>query len=240
MAPVLAAGLISGGIQAGLGVYQAIQGGRSRRQARRLRRQAESFYEKNRFEIPESATRALESAEQQAAMIRLPGQDIMEERIGATTASGIGASREAAQTSTDLMANIANLFEAQTQAEQNLGMQAAQRYDINQATLRGELGRMSALEQEKWRQNVLTPYRQKLAAAGQLMGAGTQELAGGIGGIAQAGAGVANIASQQALLNQQFQQFKELFQQPYGTNQQNTLNFQQGTIVPDYNPYNIT
>lgn len=149
---------------------------------------AQSFFEKNKWEIPEGAKASLDIAQRQASSYRMPGQDLAEERLGQATASGVAQARRVGQSPSDVLAMLSNLYGSQMQGEQNLALQGAQQYQANQRNFQNALSQYGQLESEKWKYNVLYPYQQMLGRAAQFQDRGTQELNSGFMGLAQMGA----------------------------------------------------
>ena len=178
--------LAGAAISAGMGAVQSIMGIGKSIKANRMRKKAQSFFAKNQYEIPESATAALTSAERQAGNIGLPGADIARAKMGESTGRGVHQVRSAATSASDILASVAGLYAGEQRGEVDLGLKAATRYDANQAMLRGELGRMAGYETEKWKYNVLYPYQQMMETAGQMQGQGSQMISAGIGQIGSA------------------------------------------------------
>jgi len=198
MAGVL--GLIAGGVA---GLAQTAMGIADRVKAKKEREAAQSFYEQNKYKIPESAIASLGSAERQASSARLPLEDLRRQQISEATATGLGAAQQAGTSASDVLGVLSGLYGSQQRAEQGLALQGAERFDANQQMLRSELGRMSELENQRWQYNVLYPYQQKLATAGQLQERGAQGIGMGLGTIGQA----AGAYSQLAGAESQYQNF---------------------------------
>lgn len=171
-----AASPVTGAIQTGIGIADRIKG-------KKLLKDAQSFWEKNKFQIPESAKSALGLAERQAQTFRLPGEDIARAEIGATTASGVGAAKDVATSSSDVLNVLSSLYGGEQQQQRDLAMTGAQRYDQNQAILTQELGRMAGWENQKWTYNSLYPYQQMLGQAEAYQTRGAQEIAMGLNAI---------------------------------------------------------
>ena len=220
-----------------LGGIQSALGFGARRKARRMRKRAQRKFEANQFQIPESAKAALEQSQRRASEVGLAGQDVMEAQIGQTTAQGVGQAQEAATSSSDILGALSSLYGNQQMQQQQLGLQAAQQYEQNQLALQQSLGQMANWEQEKWKYNVLYPYQQQMAAAGQMRTEGTQMINQGIGTIAGAAGGMMQVGAAQQGLQQQQLAMQKLgnpvmqAQQPIGAIQ-NT----QG-LMPMSNPY---
>lgn len=176
------------GISAGLGVLEAGIGLFKSGKANKMRKKAQSFFEQNQYEIPESAKSALSLAERNAGSINLPGEDLARARIGETTARGVSASKTAGTSASDILTQMASLYGNEQRQETNLGLQGAQRYDQNQRYLGQALNNMANYETQKWQYNVLYPYQQMMGAAGQVEGVGNQMIGQGVGQIGMAGA----------------------------------------------------
>jgi len=189
---------IGGVIGAGLGALDLAKG-------KKKQKEAQSFYEKNKYEIPEAARSALGVAERQAQGTRMPGEDIARTRLAATTAQGVGAAQQAATSSSDVLGVLSGLYGQQMEGEQDIAMAGAERFDRNQSMLREELGRMSDLERERWQYNSLYPYQQMLGQAEAYQTRGAQGISAGLGALGSAAGGFAQLSSAQNM-NQQFMQ----------------------------------
>lgn len=171
-----AAGFIPGLIQTGFGIADRIKG-------KRKLKEAQSFFEENKYAIPEGAKGALGVAERQASGLRLPGEDILRSRAAEATSGAVGAAQQAATSSSDILGVLGNVYGQQQQREQDISLAGANRFDQNQAALRGELGRFAGFEQEKWKYNALMPYQQMLGQAEALSSRGTQGISMGLSAI---------------------------------------------------------
>jgi len=194
----LIGGLVGSVANIGFGIADRIQ-------AKKQYNKAQSFFEKNKYAIPESAKASLSIAQRNASSLRLPGQSLAEARIGQNTASGVEQAQRVGTNSSDVLAMLSNLYGSQNQAEQNLAMQSANLYNSNQRNFQNALGQYSTLEDKKWQYNVLYPYQQMLGRASAFGDRGTQELNSGIGGLAQTGA----MAMQSAAMEKQYQMYGE-------------------------------
>lgn len=117
-----------------------------------------------RMDVPESQKRALMSAEEQAKMTRLPGQSGIEGRLDQTTANKI-AMIERLGTGGPTSINAASrAYGQQMDAENELGIKAADMYLRNQDVLRNELGQTAGYEQQAWNWNERMPFEQKQTA----------------------------------------------------------------------------
>lgn len=204
-AAIAAAGSLA---NAGMGIYDRIKSAKEYKKA-------QSFFERNKYEIPASAQASLGIAQRNASSLRAPGQSLAEARLGQNTASGVEQARRVGSNPSDVLAMLSNLYGSQNQAEQNLAMQSANQYTSNQRNFQNALGQYANLEDKKWQYNVLYPYQQMLGRAAAFGDRGTQELNSGIGGLAQTGA----MAMQNAAMERQYQMWGERrgFGQPGGS-----------------------
>lgn len=171
-------GGVTGVAQLGMGIADRIKG-------KKKLKEAESFWEDNKYEIPESAKASLANAERQASGVRLPAEDLRRAQMGQATAQGVGTAQGAATSSGDVLGVLSSLYGQQMVGEQNLGIEGAQRFDQNQTQLRGELGRMAELETEKWQYNSLYPYQQMLGQAEAYQSRGNEGIGMGANALTQ-------------------------------------------------------
>jgi hypothetical protein len=173
-------GIGLGALELGMGIYKDIQAGNRRKKA-------QSFFDANKFQIPESAKGALSLAQRNASSVTLPGEDLTRARLGETTARGIGAAKTAGTSSADILTHLSSLFSNEERQDTNLGIAGANRWDANQRYLGSAMNNMAKYEVDKWKYNVLYPYQQMMGQAGQMEGQGNQMIGSGVG---QAGAAV--------------------------------------------------
>ena len=184
MLPLLAAAGVSAGLgllQTGLGIGKSIK-------ANKTRKRAQSFFEANQYKVPESATAALGVAQKQASGVSLPGESNIRAGLSESTATGVNQARDVGTSSADILGMMSGLYANQQRQENNLGVQAAGRYDTNQRYLGQALNDMAGYEDKKWQYNVLYPYQQMMGQAGQLSGQANQMISRGLGQVAGAGA----------------------------------------------------
>ena len=172
-------GGVAGLAQVGMGIADKIK-------AAKKQKEAQSFWEKNKYQIPESAKSQLALAERSAAGLRLPGQDIMEENIRTSTAQGVQDAKEAAMSGGDVLGMLSQVYSGQQNQFKQLGLEAAQNYQQRQQYLGSVLGQMAGYEQQKWKYNSLYPYQQMLGQAQDYGNMGAQQITSGIGTLGSA------------------------------------------------------
>lgn len=172
---------------AGLG--QTLFGLTDTMRGNKMLKKAESFYEKNKYKIPESSKASLGVAERMALGVRLPGEDIYRDRLGQTTATGLTAARQAATSSSDILELLSGFMGQQNQGEQDLALAGVNRYDRNQLQLQNSLNMMANREKEFWDYNVLYKYQQMLGRAQTLSDRGRQGISMGLNSLGQTNAG---------------------------------------------------
>ena len=203
---------MAGVLQAGIGIWDRIKGNKKLEEA-------QSFWEKNKFQIPESAKSALGLAERQAQTFRLPGEDIARAEIGATTASGVGEAKDVATSSSDVLNVLSSLYGGEQQQQRDLAMTGAQRYDQNQAILAQELGRMAGWENERWTQNVAYPLNRMLGQAEAYQSRGAQGIGMGLNALTGAASDMMQLNSAE----NQYADFMDRSVYSLGNNQPTTL-----------------
>lgn len=166
--------LLMSGVQGGVGLWQ--------------QHQAKQF-EKDRpeFVIPQAQQQALNSAKHQASLTGLPGQDLMEAKLGKSTANAILDLNRSADSPSAILGNISTLYGKQMDKENDLGIAAAENYQRNQGVLRDELHNMADWQQRAWDYNENQPYQAGAAAASALRGSGMQNIMTGVSNAAGVG-----------------------------------------------------
>jgi len=162
--------------QTGMGIADMIRSGKKQKEA-------QSFFQKNKYEIPASARAALSAAERSASSLRMPGQDLMEQEVRSSTAQAVGSAREAASSGSDVLAMLSGMYSQEQSQMRGIGQGAASMYEQRQQQLGQALGTMAGLEQQKWQYNVLYPYQQMLGQAEALGTRGREAVSGGFGGM---------------------------------------------------------
>lgn len=163
--------LIASGVQTGMGLVQSIGAGAKRRKAQR---------EFTPYQIPASAKASLDRAQSIASMRGIPGEDLARSRGMATTARAVGSAQRTAESPSDVLSVLGRVWGSNIDMEQNLAMAGEQAYERRQAGLMNALNRFAGYETERWQYNELYPYMQAMGEAGQLEGAGGQNISGGL------------------------------------------------------------
>lgn len=153
------------------------------------------------YEIPEAIQQQVNQARYLASMRELPGQNLMEAKLGQTTAKGIAQMQNAAANPADLASNIARLYGAQNEGIQNIGLKAGQNWLGQQGQLSNALRMMGQYQDKKWDYNQKQPYEEAKAAEAALREASYRNLAAASTGIASGISGAANMQYQQENLD---------------------------------------
>lgn len=120
------------------------------------------------FEIPGSATKSLQSAENQAKLTRLPGQGAIEGRLDRVTADKIATVERMGVGGPTSINAASRAYGQQMDAENELGIKAAEFQVRNQDILRNELGKMAGWEKMKWDWDKGQPYLSNAEAIANL------------------------------------------------------------------------
>lgn len=154
------------------------------------------------YQIPDSVRGATNTARYLANMNELPGQNIMEEKLGRTTSNAIADLKNVSSNPSQLGANVAKLYANQLGNVNQLGIQAAQNQQANQRNLMNQLNLMGGYEDKQWNFNQFQPYQDKMAASSALREGAYRNLMSAGRDIASAGAGYGNYLNQQQMLDQ--------------------------------------
>lgn len=168
--------------QAGVGAAQYVGG----RNAARNNRRPE-------YQIPDSYLEALEIVRQQSRQRTLPGQDLMEDKLGNVTDRAVGNIARTSATTGESLAGLVQMYSNEMDARTNLDIEATRRYDANKARLVNAQNFMGRLEDFAFDTNEMQPYQDEAARASALMGAGLQNIMRG-------GTNAASAAVSQSLL----------------------------------------
>jgi len=188
----LAATGIGAGVQGLMGLGKSIFGGIQSIKANK----ALKDFKFPQYTMPSELENMLSMYQQRAAANELPGQSLMENKLGAQTAFGQRAAEKYAGTSGQALGAVTGLYGQQMNAVRDLGIKFA---DFK-AQRQNELGRaqqiMAEAQDKQWEINEWLPSQykynelqsQKQAGASNLWG-GLQDMAGAgmnfMGGVAQ-------------------------------------------------------
>lgn len=156
-------------------------------------RQAKQLIKDNprpNYEIPQALQEAVQQARYIAGMRELPGQNLMEQRLGKNLGTGVAELKNVSANPSDLASNIARLYSGQNDSINDLNMAAGQNWLNNQEGLREALSQLSKQQAFQWDVNKFQPYQNAMAAASALkegsfrnLSAAGQNMASGITGM---------------------------------------------------------
>lgn len=165
---LLTASLISAGLGIGVGLLQE-------QRAKKLEAKSRPVQTP-----PPSATHALNLARTMAGENQLPGQDIIEGKLGASTAGAVSELKASADSPSAILANISKVYANQMDKERDLAIAGAGMKRTNEGNYINALNNYGQLEQKAWDWNTGMPYTQDMAAASALHGSAVQNISGGI------------------------------------------------------------
>jgi hypothetical protein len=116
------------------------------------------------YEIPEEQKNALSSAENQAAMTRLPGMSAMEGRLDQSTSNLVDTIERSGPGGPTSLNAASTAYGMQQDKITDLGIKGSQMWLGNQNTLRSEQNRMAEYENKKWGWDKADPYLQRTDA----------------------------------------------------------------------------
>lgn len=157
------------------GIFQAIQGGKDRRLAEELMAQ-----DRPQFEISEFDKKALKTALLRNLDPSLPGQALIEERVGEQTGSALKAIQETASSPAEAAAAMVGAVRGGQDVMGDVGIAAAGQKISNERQLIEQYGKMGMLEGKQFDINELMPYLQDMQAASALLGSSEQNVYGAL------------------------------------------------------------
>lgn len=196
MDPITMAAIMAA-VQGGLGLVQ--QGN-----AAIKRRQAQREFDQNKYQVPAGVKAMLSAIQNVASQTELPGADITRQRLASSTAQGVETAQRTAQSSSDVLGALHNLYRKQMDSQQDLAIAGAQNYQRNQLQYAQALGTLGQYQSQKWMYNTMYPYMQRMTEAGQIAQAGSANLGSAI----QSGMNIAMADYQLNELNKMEAEFK--------------------------------
>lgn len=204
MDPITMAAIMAA-VQGGLGLMQ-------KGNAAIKRRQAQREFDQNKYQVPAGVKAMLSTIQNVASQTELPGADITRQRLASSTAQGVETAQRTAQSSSDVLGALHNLYRKQMDSQQDLAIAGAQNYQRNQMQYAQALGTLGQYQSQKWMYNTMYPYMQKMTEAGQIAQAGSANLGSAI----NSGMNIAMADYQLDAMNKQFDDWKA--QRGYGGN----------------------
>lgn len=164
----------------------AIKSGVQASQAKKLAKT-----ERPEYQIPEEALQALNQAKYLSGMTELPGQNLMEAKVGQNLSKGVSELERVSTNPADLASNVAKMYMSGNESINDIGLQAGQQYLRNQGMLTDALGTMAGYRDKQFEINEMQPYENNMAASAALRegsfrnaSAAGQDLSSGLSGYA--------------------------------------------------------
>ena len=131
---------------------------------KRKDRKANEALMKNRpqYEIPQEIFQNQAMYEAMAGSSRLPGQNILENNIGQSTAQAIGRSQKTAGSSADLLSSVTGIQANQNEVLQNMSLAGMQQQQANKDKLAGARETVSDYRNQKFDYNKNQLWKMKI------------------------------------------------------------------------------
>jgi hypothetical protein len=143
------------------------------------------------YQIPQEVLQSLNQAKMMASMTELPGQNLMESKIGQNVSKGISELERVSANPADLASNVSRMYLGANDQINNIGVQAAQQWLQNQGMLGDKLENMGAYRDKEFQLNQMDPYQNNMAAASALregsfrnLNAAGEDMSSALGGYA--------------------------------------------------------
>jgi hypothetical protein len=162
-------GAIAGGastaMNLGFGIYNSIKTAKLQKQWDRLNANRPTY------EIPQSYKDALAIYQKQASQTQLPGQGLIEENIGQSSARARTAAERGAISSTSYGGQVSNIYDKELQAIQDLGIKSAEFQQQNQQNLATGMQMMGGQQEKAQDWNTLGKWSTQMNQLESKMGA---------------------------------------------------------------------
>jgi hypothetical protein len=162
----------------------AIQGG----QAKKL---AET--ERPKYQIPQAILDEVNQSKYLAGMTELPGQNLMEDKIGQNIGKGVAELQDVSSNPANLASNVAKLYNSGNDSMGNIGIQAGQNWLQQQGRLGNSLQNLGQYQDKQYDENFKQPYENNMAASSALREGAFRNLSSAGTNIASAVGGAANM-----------------------------------------------
>jgi patatin-like phospholipase/acyl hydrolase len=171
---VIMTGLAIAGTVASIGgiVQQGLVAKRQKEEAAKLNA------ERPEYEIPEAKKQELALHRKLASQSTLPGQAQMEDKLGAATATGIGAARSASGSASDIIAAASGMAGNQTRSLNDLTIAGAQMQRGAQNQYGRSLAEMGRYQDQEFNLNQMIPYENAVNKKESLIAARDANIAG--------------------------------------------------------------
>lgn len=170
----------------GTGLFQNSQ---ARGLARNLQRPKYPTYN-----IPPEVLSYLKGSQLQALNTKLPGQDLIENKLSRSTSSGVHATQESGAGSGEILNNVSSLYGKEMDNVNDLGIKGAENYNANQDKLNQALLTMANFKDKKFGEDLKAfdynenqPYQNTAASVSALRNASGKNIYGGINDLSSMG-----------------------------------------------------
>lgn len=130
----------------------------------------------DKFQVPDSINNMLDVVHGLSSQTELPGADIYRNRVKGQLAQGVETSVQAAESSTDVLGAVRDMFKSYSDFEQNMAVKGAEQQRSAKMAELDVLKTIGDYETQEWVYNELYPYMQGMNAAGQVGAAGGANL----------------------------------------------------------------
>lgn len=130
----------------------------------------------DKFQVPDSINNMLDVVHGLSSQTELPGADIYRNRVKGQMVQGVDTSVQAAESSTDVLGVVRDMFKSYSDFEQNMAVKGAEQQRSAKMAELDVLKTIGDYETQEWIYNELYPYMQGMNAAGQVGAAGGANL----------------------------------------------------------------
>ena len=172
------AALISAGISGAKAIFGGIQGLSANKKIKDLRKNRPTYTR------PKEVDEMLDVYRRSANRSQLPGQDLMENKLGQATARGVRQVGKYASSSAGALGAVTDIYGKEQDAIRDLGIQFAQYKDAAERQYAAGLGQSAQYSDREFELNKMRPWGTRMNELQSNKQAGADNFWGGVSGLA--------------------------------------------------------
>ena len=178
MDPLTIGALVSGGVSLVKGIFGGAQGLSANKKINNLRSNRPTYTR------PDEVNQMMDVYRKAAGRSQLPGQDLMEEKLGRSTAAGVRQVGKYASSSSSALGAITDIYGKEQDAIRDLGIQFASYKDAAERQLAVGYGQAAQYSDREFEINKMRPWETRMNELQSQKQAGAENFWGGVTGAA--------------------------------------------------------
>jgi hypothetical protein len=178
MSLLATAALISAGVSGAKAIFGGVQGLSANKKIKEQRANRPVYTR------PNEVGQMMDIYRKQAGRSELPGQGLMEEKLGRSTAAGVRQVGKFASSSAGALGAITDIYGKEQDAIRDLGIQFAQYKDAAERQLASGYGQSAQYSDREFEINKMRPWETRMNELQSNKQAGAENFWGGVSGVA--------------------------------------------------------